>query len=286
MTKKVLIHKVETKALRAVVEKASNCISNTKIGRCGSGMINQILGLKDKLKPGNKPVKFLGTGRVPHMFTKGNRLIARGDGLIIQGKGLVEQGKKLTSISNKFAKEASKSSINRLKKNTRWIPFLFGGVITKINPFKTNPAQKIDAKKQHDKDLPPLTPQEIHDNVPNKGKDHKMIIAVRMDLGMGKGKMCAQVGHGVLNAYISAHSKDPSSLKLWENTGQGKVCVKAQDYEHLQDIYEKAIKANLPASLIRDAGKTQIARGTTTVCAIGPGPEDVINEITGNLKLL
>jgi PTH2 family peptidyl-tRNA hydrolase len=42
----------------------------------------------------------------------------------------------------------------------------------------------------------------------------------------------------------------------------------------------------LYATTIRDAGKTQIAAGSTTVGVIGPAGEESIDEISGHLKLL
>jgi PTH2 family peptidyl-tRNA hydrolase len=42
----------------------------------------------------------------------------------------------------------------------------------------------------------------------------------------------------------------------------------------------------LPFYVVADAGRTQIAAGSRTVCAIGPGPVSLINECTGSLKLL
>jgi PTH2 family peptidyl-tRNA hydrolase len=47
----------------------------------------------------------------------------------------------------------------------------------------------------------------------------------------------------------------------------------------------KARTAGLVAESIRDAGRTQIASGTRTVCAIGPAPSTLIDLITGHLKL-
>ena len=41
----------------------------------------------------------------------------------------------------------------------------------------------------------------------------------------------------------------------------------------------------LITSLIFDAGRTQIAAGSMTVLAVGPGPASVIDSVTGHLKL-
>ena len=46
------------------------------------------------------------------------------------------------------------------------------------------------------------------------------------------------------------------------------------------------MKVSAPHYLTRDAGKTQIARGTITVCAVGPLPADQLSEIVKDLKPL
>ena len=45
-------------------------------------------------------------------------------------------------------------------------------------------------------------------------------------------------------------------------------------------------KRGLPSYLVRDAGRTQIPAGTTTVLGIGPGPVDMIDQITGKFGVL
>lgn len=42
----------------------------------------------------------------------------------------------------------------------------------------------------------------------------------------------------------------------------------------------------LVTSLIADAGRTQIASGSRTVCGVGPGPAELVDQVTGHLKLL
>lgn len=50
-------------------------------------------------------------------------------------------------------------------------------------------------------------------------------------------------------------------------------------------LQAQAMSIGLAAHSIRDAGRTQIAAGSRTVLAIGPGPISVVNSITGKLKL-
>ncbi len=59
------------------------------------------------------------------------------------------------------------------------------------------------------------------------------MLAVRTDLGMTKGKMCAQCGHGTLGAYYQAKKWATQStywkkiVDRWSMEGQKKVAVKA-----------------------------------------------------------
>lgn len=56
--------------------------------------------------------------------------------------------------------------------------------------------------------------------------------------------------------------------------------------EELLDIYNKAIEAVLPCSLIKDAGLTEFKEPTYTAVAIGPSRPNDVDKITGHLKLL
>lgn len=115
--------------------------------------------------------------------------------------------------------------------------------------------------------------------------DHKMVILVRTDLNMTKGKAAAQCCHACLAAYKRALHKSPTLVSSWESAGQPKVTLKTDSQQQLEELQKRAREAGLVAEAIRDAGKTQLVPGTKTVCAIGPGPAKLINLITGHLKL-
>lgn len=52
------------------------------------------------------------------------------------------------------------------------------------------------------------------------------------------------------------------------------------------ELASQAIQRGLPAYIVQDAGRTQIAAGSQTVLAIGPGPKSAIDKVTGHLSLL
>ncbi|CAO1427798.1 unnamed protein product [Diamesa tonsa] len=116
--------------------------------------------------------------------------------------------------------------------------------------------------------------------------DYKLVLVVRNDLKMGKGKIGAQCGHGAVGAVLKAMKSHPSLVRHWDNCGAAKIAVKVDSERDIEGIKKLAARRNLNYCLIRDAGRTQIAAGSATVLAIGPALVADIDEITGHLKLL
>ncbi len=113
----------------------------------------------------------------------------------------------------------------------------------------------------------------------------KQVIVIRTDLDMGKGKIASQVGHACVLGAFNVKKSHPKWFSEWW-TGQEKVVVKVSGLRELQHIKSHATDLGLPWSEVTDAGHTQIAPGTTTCISIGPAPEDDIDRVTGQLKLL
>jgi PTH2 family peptidyl-tRNA hydrolase len=103
---------------------------------------------------------------------------------------------------------------------------------------------------------------------------------------MGKGKLAAQVAHASLTSAEEARSRRPDWYHDWLASGQAKVVVKASSGDELRKLLTKAKTMRLPAALVEDRGLTQLEPGTVTCVGIGPAPEDKIDQITGQLKLL
>lgn len=114
--------------------------------------------------------------------------------------------------------------------------------------------------------------------------NYKLILVVRTDLKMGKGKVAAQCAHAAVAAYKAA-LKHPKILQAWEEAGQAKITVKVDSEDALKEIAKQARSVGVLANVIKDAGHTQIAPGSRTVCAVGPGPAPLIDQVTGHLKL-
>lgn len=122
---------------------------------------------------------------------------------------------------------------------------------------------------------------------PLKGDDDdpKMVLLVRRDLEMGKGKTGAQCAHAAVGLYKSLRRSKDERLKEWEAVGATKVALRVSDERELLAVAEAARRAGLPHHVVVDAGRTQVAAGSRTVLSVlGRGSE--VDKLTGRLKLL
>jgi PTH2 family peptidyl-tRNA hydrolase len=112
----------------------------------------------------------------------------------------------------------------------------------------------------------------------------KLAVVVRTDLGMGRGKIAAQVAHAAVAAVLAGLGG--RDLEAWLQEGQPKVVLKVADGAQLQEVVRQARAGGLPVELICDAGRTQVSAGTQTCCALGPADSERIDAVTGGLSLL
>lgn len=110
----------------------------------------------------------------------------------------------------------------------------------------------------------------------------KQAIVARTDIGMGQGKLAAQVAHASLSAYEDASAK---TQRAWKGEGQKKVVLKGESEQQLFELADKAEREGIPNAIIRDAGHTQLEPGTVTALAVGPGDEGAVDRVTGALSL-
>ncbi len=111
----------------------------------------------------------------------------------------------------------------------------------------------------------------------------KQIIVIRNDLNMSEGKKCAQTAHASLVAYKGT---DKKIIKKWELEGQKKVVLRVDSEKEILDLYKKLKKEKISCFLVEDAGLTELEPGTITALGIGPEKEEILDKITGRLKLL
>ena len=100
---------------------------------------------------------------------------------------------------------------------------------------------------------------------------------------MTKGKICSQTAHAVLGVYkdLSGDPEepvagdlekagDPELLALWASLQYPKVTLTAKSIEELYSLEQMADKDGIYSCCVHDAGRTQVAPMTPTVCAVGP----------------
>lgn len=127
----------------------------------------------------------------------------------------------------------------------------------------------------------------------------KQVIVMRKDLNMRRGKQMAQASHASLgiftqNMRVSKRMDGnygvfylTDDMVEWLQNSFTKVCVGCDSEEELQALYDAATAAGLPTILITDNGTTEFNGVKTNTCiAIGPGDAELIDTITGGLKLL
>ena len=138
-------------------------------------------------------------------------------------------------------------------------------------------------------------------------KDIKQVIVMRKDLHMRRGKEMVQASHASLKVFfdmITTKTMDTDTDTIAYNlrlppgeTGKDisawiegifkKICCSVDSEEELMTVYNQAKEKDIPCALIQDAGITEFGGVPTyTCCAIGPAKSELIDPITGGLKLL
>jgi peptidyl-tRNA hydrolase len=111
----------------------------------------------------------------------------------------------------------------------------------------------------------------------------KQVIVINDSLNLPKGKLAAQVAHASVASFLATSTADQRD---WLQRGMPKIVLSAASAEDLMHYYQLAIDANLPAHVVRDAGRTVVASGTLTCFGIGPASSENIDRITGDLPLV
>lgn len=120
--------------------------------------------------------------------------------------------------------------------------------------------------------------------------EYKQVILIRADLGMSKGKMCAQTAHAALESALKVMKSDKllhkSTFEKWKDQGMKKVVLKIDSKEELFKYKDLAERNGIKTSAIKDAGMTELPPGTYTVLGLGPDEVPKIDSITGKLSPL
>lgn len=111
-------------------------------------------------------------------------------------------------------------------------------------------------------------------------------IVIRADIRMSCGKMCAQAAHAAVAACEESRRSHAEWFREWLREGQRKVVLKANSLDELISLKREADRLNIPSALIEDRGLTELPPGTVTCLAIGPAPRELVDRVTGRLKLV
>ncbi len=115
----------------------------------------------------------------------------------------------------------------------------------------------------------------------------KLSIVLRADLSMSCGKAAAQASHAAVECTLKAlnSAKWRKWAEQWLEEGQKKIVLAAYSLEEILELEAKARSLGLPAEVIRDAGLTEVPPGTVTALCVGPAPDEIVDSVTGRLKL-
>ena len=111
---------------------------------------------------------------------------------------------------------------------------------------------------------------------------YKCVIIINKSAKMTSGKVIAQAGHAIV--HMMSHA-DKKKITKWRNCGEKIVSLVATDLEMMCDLCSIADFNKVYTHIVTDAGRTQVAPGTATVCIIGPDTEARVEQITKGLKL-
>jgi len=133
--------------------------------------------------------------------------------------------------------------------------------------------------------------------------ENKMVIVMRRDLHMRKGKIAAQAGHACVEAVLNTAKRDGLFVQLsqdgwteedrqrfpllaWLAEGEKKVCVYVDSEEALMEIHQQLTEQGILSALICDAGHTEFHGEATLTClATEPAPDAKLDPVTGELPL-
>lgn len=120
----------------------------------------------------------------------------------------------------------------------------------------------------------------------------KMVIVVRKDLGMRKGKLAAQAAHAAQEAILdrcgpNPRLKDDPDILAWLADNFRKIVVSVNSEAELLELYGQAVERGINHYLVMDLGKTEFAGiATYTALALGPASDSEVDALSGQLPLI
>ena len=122
--------------------------------------------------------------------------------------------------------------------------------------------------------------------MPESPFKYKQAIILRADLEMSVGKLISQACHACLEAVDEAKRTRHEAWKRWRDEGAKKVILKLESLEELLELARRAEELGIPNALVENMGLTEVPKGTVTALGVGPEKSELIDNVTGNLRLL
>jgi len=111
----------------------------------------------------------------------------------------------------------------------------------------------------------------------------KLVVVVRKDIKMSKGKLAVQVAHAAVECVLLSRR---DRVEEWRKEGAKKIVAKVEDLSALMELKREAEKLGVTNYLVTDRGLTEFKEPTITCLGLGPWDEDMLDRLTGGLKLV
>lgn len=120
---------------------------------------------------------------------------------------------------------------------------------------------------------------QIKQNVPFPLFERKLVVCLRTDTKLKTAQLSSLLGDAVLKQCMKMKQIDPVGLGQWYRYGQAKIALKVPNGEVMTSLVESATANNIPFTIMEN-------NGVSIALALGPGPKEEIDKVSGNLKLL
>jgi peptidyl-tRNA hydrolase len=117
-------------------------------------------------------------------------------------------------------------------------------------------------------------------------KKLKMVLVIRADLKLTKGKTASQASHAAVICFKKSLENNRSLADKWLSVGQPKIVLKVESQSDLENLQKLARESGVTNTLVLDAGRTHIEPGTATCLGLGPDYDEKIDALVRDLKLL
>ena len=174
-----------------------------------------------------------------------------------------------------------------------------GGVEAALQILDETPHDLLLQQQQSQPNANVATPASSIITASTSSSALKAIFVVNRGLKLSPGKIAAQVAHAALA--LARRNEAPSGVgpqqlalyRQWSQEQEKMVVVTTNSHQaettavhEMDDLLQKAHALQIPTVEIQDAGRTEVRCGTRTVIGFGPGPAHIIDQVSGDLRLL